>query len=67
MNRLPLSMSSVKETAEYKAYHARVVQACVDLMGERVRRFFDEQCDYLEEFAEQLDPHEVASSQQDSL
>ena len=55
------------DSPEYRAYHARVVEACVRLMGEQCRGFFDEECDYLEEFAANEDPCDVAVSQQESL
>ena len=51
----------------YKIYHARVVEACVLLMGEQYRKFFETQCDYLEEFAENMEPDDVAMSQRESL
>lgn len=61
------TMSDIKSSPEYRAYHRRVVEACVELMGEDVRRFFDEQCDYLEEFLKDEDPIEIAENQLDSM
>ena len=54
-------------TVEYEAYHAKVVEACVALMGEQCRTFFSKECDYLEEFAEGIEPEDVALAQQESL
>ena len=64
--RLP-NDAAIKQSEEYKAYHARVVAECVQLMGEQCRGFFDKQCDYLGEFAEGDDPRDVAISQQECL
>jgi hypothetical protein len=58
---------TMTRTPEYEAYHAKIVEACVALMGEDCRAFFNTQCDYLEEFAESLDPDDVAQAQRESL
>jgi hypothetical protein len=52
---------------EYAQYHDAVVNACAELMGESVRPFFEEQCDYFEEFEEGIEPEEVAMAQFDAL
>jgi hypothetical protein len=55
------------DRAAYEAYRERVIQACVDLMGERVRSFFTTQCSFEEEFASNEDPDQVAINQQESM
>jgi hypothetical protein len=60
-------MIETKRTPEYEAFHQKVVGACVKIMGEEHREFFDMECDYLDEFAEGLDPDEVAQAQYDAL
>jgi hypothetical protein len=52
---------------EYSAYHTKVVDACAALMGENQRQFFDEQCDYFEEFERNEEPDEVAWAQWEAL
>jgi hypothetical protein len=52
---------------EYALYHARVVDACVELMGQNVREFFDEQCDYFEEFECGDKPEDVAQNQYEAM
>lgn len=59
--------AALKLTPQYQAYHNRVVEACVKLMGEHVRLFFSEQCDYLQEFLENEDPEDVAYTQWEHL
>lgn len=54
-------------TPEYAGYHDAVVSACVELMGEECRLFFERECTFDVEFSEGRDPHEVASDQQDCL
>lgn len=58
---------AVLESVEYKEYHQAVVTECVRLMGEHVREFFDEQCDYLEGFQEGRPAEEEAYSQWESI
>ncbi len=58
---------TLRGTPEYEAYHAQVVKACVELMGESARVFFRDVCDYVDEFACGEDPAEVALHQQESL
>jgi hypothetical protein len=60
-------MSDLKSSPEYQAYHKQVVEACVKLMGEQARSFFDTECDYLDEFWEGADPEEVAQAQYDAV
>jgi hypothetical protein len=52
---------------EYLAYRQRVIDACVKRMGEDTRTFWETQCSWEEDFAEQLDPAEVAENQFDAL
>ncbi len=51
----------------YDLYHAKVVAACVRLMGESVREFFNTQCTFIEEFNDDEDPDDVALHQRESL
>jgi len=48
-------------------YHKDVVEACVSLMGEHTRVFFDDACSYEEEFAEGMTPEECAQGQYEAL
>lgn len=50
----------------YAEYHRKVVAACVELMGKRYRKFFDD-CSYEEDFIKGTEPEEVAEAQRDSL
>lgn len=54
-------------TPEYETYHAAVVAACVKLMGEEHREFFNVQCDYFDEYDAMLTPEEVAKQQYEAL
>jgi hypothetical protein len=56
-----------KLAREYGAYHRKVVEACVRLMGEAYREFFDKQCDYVEECAQGIPPEDVARGRQRSF
>lgn len=58
---------AILESPEYKAYHQLVVTECVRLMGERVREFFDKQCDYLEGFEEKRPAEEEAYAQWEAM
>lgn len=58
---------NLKETPEYQAYHRRVVEACVELMGEQAREFFDKQCDFIEQFAAGDEPEDVAVEERANL
>jgi hypothetical protein len=60
-------MSSYTRTPEYEAYHQRVVDACVARTTEEMRHFFDVECDYLEEFAADEDPDDVATAQIEAM
>ena len=60
-------VETIKQSKAYQDYHARVVSECVRLMGELNRIFFDEVCDYVEEFNNGTDPEEVAFQQQESV
>lgn len=65
---------------EYQHYHVRMVEAirarmfvrwppstvAERRMLERNLRFFDEACDYLEEFGEHVEPEEIADDQLDA-
>lgn len=51
----------------YLEYHAKVVQACCNLMGEQHREFFDKECSYESELAEGLTPEECAEAQYEAL
>ena len=62
-----MSYKAGKSNPEYQRYHKQVVEACVRLIGERCRQFFDTQCDFLEEFNSEQDPEEVAQDQLESL
>ena len=54
-------------TPEYERYHAQVVEACVKLMGEEHREFFNVQRDYFDEYDAMLTPEEVAKQQFEAL
>ncbi len=54
-------------TPGYEGFHQRVADACADLMGETHRHFFDSVCSYELEFAEGIDPEEVAQNQLDAF
>lgn len=51
----------------YDAYAKRCVEACVSLMGEHTREFWETQCSWEEQFAAGTEPGEVAENQKDSL
>ena len=59
--------STTERTIEYEAYHKKVVEACVVLMTENAREFFDKECDYFDEFERGDDPDEVAQNQLDAM
>jgi hypothetical protein len=58
---------SAERTPEYRTYHQRVVEACVALMGEENRDFFDDECDYFDEFHAGTLPEDVAREQWESI
>jgi hypothetical protein len=53
----------MQRTREYEIYHARVVEACAELMGEDSREFYDRECTYFEEFEQNIPPFQVAQDQ----
>lgn len=53
--------------AEYAAYHAEVVLACLELMGEDLAGTFDKEYTFFEEFEEAVDPDEVAMREWENL
>lgn len=58
------------KTSGYIEYHKSVVEACVKLMGEEHREFFDKVCSYEEQFTEEggpRSPDEVAQDQADCI
>ena len=54
------------QSEEYKIYHKKVVDNCVEIMADRVRKFFDS-CDYLEAFKKKVDPWDEAQENVDAL
>jgi len=48
-------------------YHKDVVEACVELMGEENRDFFDHQCSYESHYEEGQTPQECAEAQYEAL
>lgn len=55
------------ESPEYRVFHRAVVAECVRLMGDEALVFFDQQCDYLEEFERGDIPEDVARAQYEAL
>ena len=52
-----------ERTAEYEIFHKKIVEIVVASLGEENRYFFDECCDYLEEFEAGESPEDVAQAQ----
>jgi hypothetical protein len=52
----------MKRIDEYQIYHQRVVEECVDLMGEDCREFYDHET-YFDEFGQSTHPYQVAQEQ----
>jgi hypothetical protein len=52
---------------EYLEYRRRVIDACCRRMGEETRTFWETQCSWEEDFAEQTAPEKVAENQFDAL
>jgi hypothetical protein len=51
----------------YAEYHKDVVNACCVLMGEEHRAFFENECTYLDEFADGDKPEDVAQAQLEAI
>lgn len=54
---------TVTRLEEYEEYHRRVVEECVELMGEDSREFYSKQCTYFDEWESGLHPRQVAQEQ----
>lgn len=64
---LAIPGATVTRLEEYQEYHRRVVEECVELMGEDSREFYEKQCTYFDEWEQGVHPRQVAQEQLDAM